>query len=448
METHIKSVIKRTGAIVPFNQERIANAIYRAAVAVGGRDKDKAKELSDKVVALLNEKFPEGSTPHIEDIQDLVEKVLIENGHAKVAKEYILYRDERKRAREAENRYASKLNENIPWQKVWRNLDWAVSHNLHTVAHLNERIAKGEFPQIVHESECLYEDDVELAANLIIERLDSLRMVMISGPSSSGKTTTTIKLEQKLIKKGFKFKALNVDHYFFDLELHPKDEFGDYDFETPQALDLELINEHLLKLSRGEEVMIPRYDFKTGTRTLNATAMKLEKDELLLIDSLHGLYPAFSKDISIDLKFKLYLEPLLQMKGMDGRYVRWTDIRLIRRMLRDSVFRAYNPQQTLEHWHYVRSSELRNIIPYSNTADFVISSAMPYELPIYANRMLKLFEEWSVKYKDDVLKQDAYERATRVYNLLKTITPVSDESPIPGDSVIREFIGGSTLQYH
>lgn len=448
METHIKSVIKRTGAIVPFNQERIANAIYRAAVAVGGRDKEKAKELSDKVVALLNEKFPEGSTPHIEDIQDIVEKVLIENGHAKVAKEYILYRDERKRAREAENRYASKINENIPWQKVWRNLDWAVSHNLHTVAHLNERIAKGEFPQIVHESECLYEDDVELAANLIIERLDSLRMVMISGPSSSGKTTTTIKLEQKLIKKGFKFKALNVDHYFFDLELHPKDEFGDYDFETPQALDLELINEHLVKLSRGEEVLIPRYDFKTGTRTLNVTPMKLEKDELLLIDSLHGLYPAFSKDISVDLKFKLYLEPLLQMKGMDGRYVRWTDIRLIRRMLRDSVFRAYNPQQTLEHWHYVRSSELRNIIPYSNTADFVISSAMPYELPVYANRMLKLFEEWSVKYKDDVLKQDAYERATRVYNLLKTVTPVADESPIPGDSVIREFIGGSTLQYH
>ncbi len=448
METHIKNVVKRTGAIVPFNQERIANAIYRAAVAVGGRDKEKAKELSDKVVAVLNEKFPEGSTPHIEDIQDIVEKVLIENGHAKVAKEYILYRDERKRAREAENRYASKLNENIPWQKVWRNLDWAVSHNLHTVAHLNERIAKGEFPQIVHESECLYEDDVELAANLIIERLDSLRMVMISGPSSSGKTTTTIKLEQKLIKKGFKFKALNVDHYFFDLELHPKDEFGDYDFETPQALDLELINEHLVKLSKGEEVLIPRYDFKTGTRTLNATAMKLEKDELLLIDSLHGLYPAFSKDISVDLKFKLYLEPLLQMKGMDGRYVRWTDIRLIRRMLRDSVFRAYNPQQTLEHWHYVRSSELRNIIPYSNTADFVISSAMPYELPIYTNRMLKLFEQWSIKYKDDVLKQDAYERAARVYNLLKTVTPVADESPIPGDSVIREFIGGSTLQYH
>ncbi len=176
--------------------------------------------------------------------------------------------------------------------------------------------------------------------------------------------------------------------------------------------------------------------------------MKLDNDELLLIDSLHGLYPSFSKDISAEVKFKLYLEPLLQMKGKDGRYIRWTDLRLIRRMLRDSVFRAYNPQQTLEHWHYVRGSELRNIIPYSNTADFVISSGMPYEVPIYANRMLKLFEEWKEKYKGDPLKADALERSERVYNVLKTVTAVADESSVPGDSVLREFIGGSTHQYH
>ena len=144
-------------------------------------------------------------------------------------------------------------------------------------------------------------------------------MVMISGPSSSGKTTTTIKVEQKLVKKGFKFKVLNVDHYFFDLALHPKDEFGDYDFETPQALDLQLINEHLLKLSSGEKVFIPSYDFKTGTRTLNVTQRKLEEDELLLIDSLHGLYPGFSKDSSLDKKFKLYCEPLLQKKVHNGK---------------------------------------------------------------------------------------------------------------------------------
>ncbi|GBD87752.1 uridine kinase [bacterium BMS3Abin03] len=447
MTNKITHVIKRSGAIVPFNQERIANAIYRAVVAVGGRDKETAKKLSDQVVEILNEKFSGGTTPHIEDIQDIVEKVLIENKHAKVAKEFILYREDAAKRREAEARHHSKPNESIPWAKIWRNLDWAVSHNLHTVEALNERIARGEFAHIVHESENLYEDDVSLAAELIMERLNSLRMVMISGPSSSGKTTTTIKLEQKLTKKGFRFKALNVDHYFFDLELHPQDEFGDYDFETPQALDLPLINEHLLKLANGEEVLIPSYNFKTGTRTLNVTPMKLEKDELLLIDSLHGLYPDFSKDIPADMKFKLYLEPLLQMKGPGGKYLRWTDLRLIRRMLRDSVHRAYNPQQTLEHWHYVRSSELRNIIPYSNTADFIISSAMPYEIPLYAHRLLDKFSEWEQKYKGDPLRIDAYERAARVYRVLKSVTPVADDSPVPEDSVLREFIGGSKLDY-
>jgi len=447
MTNKITRVIKRSDAIVPFNQERIANAIYRAVVAVGGRDKETAEALSVQVVEILNQKFSTKTIPHIEDIQDVVEKVLIENGHAKVAKEFILYRDEATKRKEVEARHYSKQNENIPWAKIWRNLDWAVSHNLHTVGTLNERIARGEFAHIVHESENLYEDDVSLAAELIIERLDSLRMVMISGPSSSGKTTTTIKLEQKLVKKGFKFKVLNVDHYFFDLELHPKDEFGDYDFETPQALDLQLINEHLLKLSSGEKVLIPSYDFKTGARTLNVTPMKLEEDELLLIDSLHGLYPDFSKDISLDKKFKLYLEPLLQMKGTNGKYIRWTDIRLLRRMLRDSVHRAYKPQQTLEHWHYVRSSEMRNIIPYCSSADYIISSGMPYELPLYAHLLLNSFAEWKKKFESDPLKSDAYERSARVFKVLNSITPVADNSPVPDDSVMREFIGGSKLDY-
>src|SRR5210317_497880 len=192
MKNIITHVIKRSGANVPFNQERVANAIYRAVVAVGGRDKETAKELADQVVEILNQKFTAETNPHIEDIQDTVEKVLIENGHAKVSKEFILYRDEATKRRESEARHHSQSNENIPWAKIWRNLDWAIAHNLHTVESMNERISKNEFAQIVHESEALYEDDVSLAAELIIERLDSLRMVMISGPSSSGKTTTTI----------------------------------------------------------------------------------------------------------------------------------------------------------------------------------------------------------------------------------------------------------------
>ena len=330
---------------------------------------------------------------------------------------------------------------------MWRILDWAVTHRIHTIDALNARIANGEFPQIVHESEAAYEDDVATAASLITERRDEVRMVIISGPSSSGKTTTTIKLERRLKRRGLKFVTLNVDNYFFDLELHPKDEFGDYDFETPQALDLSLINEHLKRLITGERVMIPFYDFKTSKRQLNHSAMQLSENEILLIDSLHGLYPEMTGDIPDEKKFKLYLEPLLQMKGPDGRYIRWTDLRLIRRMLRDAVHRAYQPQQTLEHWHYVRASELRNIIPYSATADFIINSGMPYEVPLYRPRLLDLFAQWEGQYKGNPLRQDAYMRAARLHKVLQAVEPVEDDSPVPPDSVLREFIGGSSLEY-
>ncbi|MCB0752684.1 MAG: response regulator SirA, partial [Ignavibacteriae bacterium] len=398
-----KNVIKRSGAIVPFTKIRIMNAIYRAAVSVGGRDKALAEQLADKVVELLEQTFPVSHTPNIEEIQDAVEKVLIENGHAKVAKEYIIYRDEQNKKRRDEAKLASKPDEMIPWAKMWRVLDWASSHNLNTIEKYNQRVSNKEFPQIVHESEAAYEDDLDMAAEMISERSEKLKMVFISGPSSSGKTTTTIKIEERLKKKGYSFATVNVDHYFFDLEEHPKDEFGDYDFETPQALDLQLINEHLLKLSEGKEVKIPFYDFKEGKRYLDRTPMKLKKNEIILIDSLHGLYPAFSKDIPNDIKFKLFLEPILQMKDKNNKYIQWTDIRLMRRMLRDSIHRAYNPLQTLEHWHYVRASELRNIIPYAKSADFIINSAMPYELSLYKSKLYSQFNEWKEKFKDNVL---------------------------------------------
>ena len=444
--SEITHVVKRSGAIVPFNQERITNAIYRSAVAVGGRDKDRAQWLSDQVVLMLDEIYPPEHLLSIEEIQDVVEKVLIENGHATVAKGYILYRDEQNRRRHESAKKASKPSGNIPWSKIWRVLDWSVRHNLHTVYRLNERIANGEFPQIVHESEAAYEEDVDMAAELIAERADELKMVLITGPSSSGKTTSTIKIEQRLQKVGLKFVTLNVDNYFFNLDMHPKDEFGDYDFETPQALDLPLINEHLERLIMGEEVLMPFYDFKTGMRQPDQTPIKLGDNEILLIDSLHGLYPPMTEGVPAEKKFKLYLEPLMQMRGPDG-YIHWTDIRLMRRMLRDATHRAYKPQKTLEHWHYVRSSELRHIIPYSTTADFIINSAMPYELPLYKARLMTEFERWRTQYVGDPLRADALMRAERVYRMLEAVTPVADDSPVPADSVLREFIGGSSLGY-
>lgn len=444
----IKQVKKRSGVLVPFNKDRISNAIYRAAVAVGGRDKEKADELAYEVIKLLTKNNSTFITPTIEEIQDAVEKVLIENGHAKVAKAFILYREEANKRRESSAEKASHPSENIPWAKLHRILDWSVTKNLFTIAQLNERIQLGEFSQIVHESETAYEEDIKTAAEMIAERSKDLKMVLITGPSSSGKTTTTLKLEQRLEKRGLHFLPLVVDNYFFDLDMHPKDEFGDYDFETPQALDLKMINDHLQKLCRGEQVVIPFYDFKTGTRYLDRTPMQLKENEILLIDSLHGLYPPMTTGINDQQKFKLYLEPLMQMKDNNGKFIRWTDIRLMRRMLRDWAFRAYNPQQTLEHWHYVRASELRNIIPYNNTADFIINSAMPYELPVYSHKLADKFIEWEENLKNNPLKDDAYQRALRVKNILASIKKVEDESAIPGDSVIREFIGGSTLNYH
>jgi uridine kinase len=445
--SRIKSVVKRDGAIVDFTPQRITNAIYRAAVAVGGRDKHTSEKLADKVVQLLEQQTPEGEIPTVEQIQDLVEKVLIEQGHAKVAKAYILYRAERARLREQRAERRAEPSSNIPWSKLWRILDWAVDHNFHTVEHLNERIRKGELSQIVGASEAFYQENVENAANLIADRKGELRMVIIAGPSSSGKTTTTIKLGERLARHNMKLVTLNVDNYFYDLEMHPKDEFGDYDFETPQALDLELINEHLSRMFEGEEVKIPFYDFKSGTRHLDQTPMKLAGNEVILIDSLHGLYPDMTKDISPEKKFRLYIEPLLQLKDPDGHYVRWTDIRLIRRMLRDASHRAYDPTKTLLHWHYVRASELRNIIPYVNTTDYVVNSGMPYEMPMYKPKLFDEFARWTEVYADDPLRADAYERASRVYKLMQTLEPIEDDSIVPENSVIREFIGGSIYEY-
>jgi uridine kinase len=445
---HIDRVIKRTGATVPFNRQRISNAIYRAAVAVGGRDRELSERLADRVVTQLERQTPEDEVPTVEDIQNVVEKVLIEAGHARTAKAYILYRDERARRREERAARLSRPSENIPWRKIWEVLDWAASHELHTVEHLNERVARGEFAEIVRESDHAYSEDISCAAEMVRERRHEVKVVIIAGPSSSGKTTTTIKLGHLLNRMGLTLVPLTVDHYFYDLELHPKDEHGDYDYETPQALDLDLINEHLVALIAGQEARIPFYDFKTGHQMRDHTPMQIGPNDVILIDSLHGLYPEMTRNVPPENKFALYIEPLLQMKGSDGRYLRWTDLRLMRRMVRDAAFRSYNPQRTLEHWHYVRASELRNIIPYINTTDFIVNSALPYELPIMKARLADRFAQWARQYAHDPLRTDAWERAERVHAMLQSLPLVADESAIPPDSLLREFIGGSCYSYH
>ena len=222
----------------------------------------------------------------------------------------------------------------------------------------------------------------------------------------------------------------------------------DYGKIPPQALDLALINQHVKQLLAGNEVLIPKYDFATGTRTLNQTPMKIGSTDIILIDSLHGLYGDMLKDIEENSIFKVYIETLLQMKGSNGKFIRWTDLRLMRRMIRDEQHRAYDPRQTLTHWHYVRNAELRNILPYINSADYIINGAVPYELPVMRNRLFKHFKQWEEDYKDDPRRVDAYLRAKRVREMLESITPVTDESPIPETSHFREFIGGGVYDVH
>lgn len=441
-------VFKRDGTLVPYSRQRIINAIYRAAVAIGGRDKKTAEQLALAVETILCNNYSNEHPPLVEQVQDIVEKVLIEEGHAAVAKHFILYRATQNEKRKAKLSKTKVHTGNIPYQKIYEILVWASDHDLNSVEKMNQRIARGEFRDICLESDAAYEYDIQAAAELIAERKDKIRIVVVAGPSSSGKTTTTRKLAHYLGKKGMGLVELNIDHYFFDLEMHPVDEFGDHDFETPQALDLALINQHVKQLLAGEEVLIPKYDFATGTRALNQTAMQIKSTDVILIDSLHGLYGDMLKDIDEAKVFKVYIETLLQMKGANGKFIRWTDLRLMRRMIRDEQHRAYDPRQTLTHWHYVRNAELRNILPYINTADYVINGAVPYELPVMRNRLYNQFKQWEQDYKDDPRRVDAYIRAKRVREMLEAIVPIADESPIPDTSHFREFIGGSIYDVH
>lgn len=442
----VRKIIKRDGNVVDYDRDRITTAIFKAAASVGGKDRDTAAQLAGEVEQALAHTYDSLAYPSVEEIQDLVEATLIKRGHVKTARAYIIYRHDRAEARAAR---APKVeaSDNIPYKKIYEILRWNMDHGCETVDGLNKIVADGKFPQLVQDCEQRYSDEVAVGAQAMIERLPEVRMVIIAGPSSSGKTTTTIKTSEALTKAGMELVAINVDHYFFDLEMHPKDEFGDYDYETPQALDLELINQHLSDLLAGKTIKTPHYDFKTGTRKLGVHEMSLKPNQILLIDSLHGLFGEMTKSIDAKKKFRLYIETLGQVRKADGTFMRWTDNRLLRRMIRDSWHRNLKPLETLAHWHYVRRSELRNIIPFIGSVDYLVNSAMPFELPILKNRLFKFFPEALEKFRDNAKKQDAYMRAKRVYDMFMPMTEVADDSCIAKNSLIREFIGGSQYQY-
>jgi uridine kinase len=442
----IKQILKRDGRIVPFNREQITFVVLQAAVSVGGRDRVKAEKVTDDVVQMLEQRQRGDSIPTVEEVQDLVEKALIERGHAKTAKAYIVYRYEHalKRSGRKSLTYSA---DNIPYEKLWEALSWAVDHHCVHLGQIAESIRSGRYGTLIEDCEEFYAQELSRAVEKLGVRLDTVKMVIIAGPSSSGKTTTTIKVEQQLKPKGFRFVPINVDHFFLDLDDHPQDLRGDYDFETPQALDIAEINKTFRALLRGEQVDVPFYNFKTGKREGISGQLQLGKGEILLVDSLHGLYPEMTEGIEEERKFRLYIETLSQVKDQNNQFVRWADIRLLRRTVRDMLFRNYSPAQTIRHWHFVRRSELRYIVPRLREAEVIVNSFLPYEIPIMKARVGKLFPEFLQEFKEDSDSADAYDRAIRIHQLFEQVPAWAEEKIVPSDSLLREFIGGSKYEY-
>jgi uridine kinase len=442
----IKQILKRDGRIVPFNQEKITFAVLQAAISVGGRDRVKAEKVTDEVVRMLEQRQRQDSIPTVEEVQDLVEKALIERGHAKTAKAYIVYRYEHalKRAGRKSLTYSA---DNIPYEKLWEALSWAVDHGCVHLQQISDGIREGRYQALIRDCEEFYNQELNRAVGKLNERLDSVKMIIIAGPSSSGKTTTTIKVEKQLKPLGYTFVPINVDNFFLDLEEHPKDIRGDYDFETPQALDIPLINRTFRELILGKRVEIPFYNFKTGKREGSSGQLQLGEGEILLVDSLHGLFPDMTEGIPEEQKFPLYIETLSQIKDSNNQFIRWADIRLLRRMVRDMQFRNYSPAQTIRHWHFVRRSELRYIVPRLREAEVIVNSFLTYEIPIMKQRVGELFPQFVRDFKDDPDGADAHDRAMRIHQIFEEVPAWTEEQIVPKDSLLREFIGGSEYRY-
>jgi uridine kinase len=442
----IEKIIKRDGRVVPLDRNKITLAILSAAIAVGGRDRETAERVTDDVIERLTLRQQPETYPTVEEVQDLVEKALIERGHAKTAKAFIIYRYEHalKRAGRENLTYSS---DNIPYQKLWNALVWGIDHSCFSLDQLSAVIEDGRYLELVESCEEFYKREIDEAVRNLLDRIEDLRLIIVSGPSSSGKTTTTMKIADRLKERGYHLRTLNVDNYYFDLKDQPQDPTGDYDYETPQAIDLDLISQHLGELFDGKTVQIPRYNFKTGKREGISGTLSLKPRDIVLIDSLHGMYEEMTESISEHQKFKLYVETLSQLKDGEGRFIRWADIRMLRRMVRDMQFRNYSPRQTLTHWHFVRRSELRYIISNITKAHCVMNTFLLYEIPIMKNRLGDLFPGFIEEFRTDPNRADAVERAQRVHEIFERILAWSDESIVPGDSLLREFIGGSTYSY-
>ena len=315
---------------------------------------------------------------------------------------------------------------------------WQDILGLRTVGDLNDVIQKGHSSTLIQISEALQEKKIAQIADEIVRR-KGIKLVLIAGPSSSGKTTTCKRLSVQLAVNGVKPVNISLDDYFIDRDQTPRDEKGDYDFEHLHALNLPLFNEQLNALFHGEEVELPRYDFTTGTSRKSGKKLHLDEKNILVVEGIHALNPELTSEIPNECIFRVYASALTTILLDNHNYIPTTDNRLLRRIIRDHKYRAVSAQETIRRWPSVRRGENRWIFPFQENADAMFNSAMLFELAVIKSQAEPLLEQVPENCPE-------YAEAYRLLKFLHYIKPIPD-TQIPPTSLLREFLGGSSFKY-
>ena len=315
---------------------------------------------------------------------------------------------------------------------------WQNILGLRTVGDLNEAVAKGHTTDIINLREALQEKKISHIADEIAAR-KGVKLVLLAGPSSSGKTTTCKRLSIQLLANGIKPLQISLDDYFVDREHTPKDETGEYDYESIYALNLKLINDQFNALFRGEEVELPKYNFQTGKSERSGKKLRMDEHNMLVVEGIHALNPELTAQIPEEQKFRVYASALTTILLDSHNYIPTTDNRLLRRIIRDYKYRGVSAQETIHRWPSVRAGENKWIFPYQENADAMFNTAMLYELAAIktqAEPLLELVPE----------NCEEYSEAYRLLKFLKYFKPIPYRQ-LPPTSLLREFLGGSSFKY-
>ena len=330
-------------------------------------------------------------------------------------------------------------HDHILTNKTYKDFsDWGMKVGIPTVSILNEVISKGQSEAAVRFFEAHYDEEISDVIEQVCRKKDKIKMILLAGPSSSGKTTTSLKLGLYLRVKGIRFKKISLDDYFMDRSKVPVDEDGNYDFSDIKALDVNLFQRQLLRILDGQKVLMPTYDFVNGKKIYKDNYIKLDEGDMLIVEGIHTLNEKITSVVPRDEKFKIFQSPLAGLKLDNHNRLHSTDIRKIRRIVRDNTFRGTSAEETLAMWKNVDRENEKNIYPFQDDIDAIINSSLGYELNV-----LKIYAE-PLLFGIDI-DSDVYFEAKRLLKLLSSFLTISSEL-VPRDSILREFIGGSIFK--